>query len=177
MNETNIMSKKDIFKTIGFIFATMFGILFSIIYLFSIIDNIVYSIAYKHYDGTVISTNAVESYVSTTTRYRKTSSGSKQKITEHTTKYKQDIIVSFNNTESEMLDVSVDKNGYSINDKVSIYVSKTNPDNAKIHADVSNKTYLLKFFAFIGGYWTIYIILYKKFKQKNNINKSPTYLN
>ena len=166
MNENNVMEPKDCFKMIGLVFATLFGILFTIIYFFSIVDNIVYTVGYTHYDGKVKEVKVVESYISTTTKYHKTSSGHKTKTVEKTTKYKQDIVVSFNGREAKIDDTPVDKKGYMINDDVSIYVSNMNKDKVKIHADISDRAYLIKFLAFIGGYWTIYIFAFKRMKKK-----------
>lgn len=161
-NNTDNINGKEALKVIGFIFGGMFGVLFSFICVFSILDNIIYSTGYTHYDGIVIEADVVESYTSTTTRYKKTSSGRKQKITENTTRYRQDIVVEYNNTSSEMEDVSVDSYGYSVNDEISLYVSNSNPKDVKIHADISDKTYLYKFLAMVGGYWIVYFILLKK---------------
>lgn len=161
-NNTDNINGKEALKVIGFIFGGMFGVLFSFICVFSILDNIIYSTGYTHYDGIVIEADVVESYTSTTTRYKKTSSGRKQKITENTTRYRQDIVVEYNNTLSEMEDVSVDSYGYSVNDEISLYVSNSNPKDVKIHADISDKTYLYKFLAMVGGYWIVYFILLKK---------------
>lgn len=161
-NNTDNINGKEALKVIGFIFGGMFGVLFSFICVFSILDNIIYSTGYTHYDGIVIEADVVESYTSTTTRYKKTSSGRKQKITENTTRYRQDIVVEYNNTSSKMEDVSVDAHGYSVNDEISLYVSNSNPEDVKIHADISDKTYLYKFLAMVGGYWIVYFILLKK---------------
>lgn len=168
-NNTDNINGKEALKVIGFIFGGMFGVLFSFICVFSILDNIIYSTGYTHYDGIVIEADVVESYTSTTTRYKKTSSGRKQKITENTTRYRQDIVVEYNNTSSKMEDVSVDAHGYSVNDEISLYVSNSNPEDVKIHADISDKTYLYKFLTMVGGYWFIYLILLKKLIKRKKI--------
>lgn len=168
MSQTEILEPKKAFRQIGMIFAIMFGILFSIIYLFSIIDNIRYSIAYDYYDGTIIEAKSVESYLSTSTKYHKTTSGHKYKTTNTTTKYRQDIVVEYNNIETKIDNVSVDKHGYEVNEFVPIYVSKFNENKVTVHANISDRTYLLKFLLFVGGYWLIlYILFIKKRKLKN----------
>lgn len=168
MSQNKILEPKEAFKQIGIIFSIMFGILFTIIYIFSIIDNIWYTIAYKYYDGTIIEVKPVESYISKTTRYQNSTSGTKHKTTSTTTKYKQDIIVEYNDIETRIDDVSVDKKGYNINEFVPIYVSRFNDNHVKVHANISNRLYLLKFFIFVGGYWfLLYKLIFKKHKRRN----------
>ena len=163
-NITNNVDNKQAFKLIGFIFGGIFGAFFSIICIFSTIDHIVYSTAYTQHDGLIIETDEVESYTSTTTRYKKVG-GRRRKVTKTTTRHRQDVVVEYDNEIVEIEDVSVDANGYSVNDEVSIYVNKKNPEKVKIHADVSDHTFLVKLFAFLVVYWLIYFLLYKKRKK------------
>ena len=161
----NEMNGKIALKIIGLIFGGMFGVLFSIIGIFAIWDNIVYSTSYTKYDGVVKEADVVESYISTTTRYRG-NGRKKRKVVEYDTRYRQDITVEYNGTIVEMEDISTNKNGYSVNEEIPIYVNNNNSEKVKIHADVSDKNYLYKFFGIIGGYWVIYIILAKKTKEQ-----------
>ena len=130
-NITNNVDNKQAFKLIGFIFGGIFGAFFSIICIFSTIDHIVYSTAYTQHDGIIIETDEVESYTSTTTRYKKVG-GRRRKVTKTTTRHRQDVVVEYDNEIVEIEDVSVDANGYSVNDEVSIYVNKKNPEKVKI---------------------------------------------
>lgn len=161
---------KQIFKILFLIFGGMFGALFSIIYIVSIFDNIIYSNDYTYYDGQVIKADPVESYIATTYRYKKSTTGKKYKVEDKRTCYRQDLVVTYNDTTAELEDISTDIDGYTINENVPIYVKKSDPSKVTIHANVSDKTYLYKGLAMIGIYWLIYAIILittiKKHKQK-----------
>lgn len=166
----NYVSSKDAFISIGFIFGGMFGVLLCVISIFWVFDTVLYSTAYTQYDGVVVDASDVESYTSTTTRKYKSTTGKYKSKTEKTTRYRQDIIVAYNNTESSIKDVSVEREGYSLNDEVSIYVSNSNPNDVTVHADVSDVSSSWGIVVFLVIYWVVYISLAKRtaHKLKNN---------
>lgn len=169
MDNNVLISGKEALSGIGIIFGGLFGILFTVITLFWFFDTALYSSEYIHYDGVVVEADVVESYTATSTRRRKKSSGGYTTTTSTSTRYRQDLVVAYNSTETSLEDISTDKEGYSVNDPISIYVSKNNSNDVKVHADVSEDKSGYDLMIFLGVYWIVYIILVKRVKNSFKI--------
>lgn len=150
---------KTILRILFIIFGGMGGLLFTIICVVAIFDNIIFSNDYIKYDGTIINAKPVESYISVTYRSKRSTTGKKITVEDRHTCYRQDITISYNNTTVELTDVSTDIEGYTINENVSVYVNKNNSEKITIHYDVSDKTHIYKFITYIGVYWCIYLCI------------------
>lgn len=164
---------KAILRILFIIFGGMGGLLFTIICVVAIFDNIIFSNDYIEYDGVIIDAKPVESYISVTYRSKRSTTGKKITVEDRHTCYRQDITVSYNNTTVELTDVSTDIEGYTINENVSVYVNKNNSEKITIHYDVSDKTHIYKFIAYISIYWCIYLCIaiiptIKKRKNKHD---------
>lgn len=178
MNSANNMSSNNEngLKVIGLIFGCLFGCLFGILLVvlsvFCVFDTMIYSTAYTQCNGVVVDASEVESYLTTVTTRHKSTTGKRRYRTETKTveKYRQDIVVSYHDNKTvDFDDVSVSKDGYAVNDVISLYISNDNPDDVVIHADISNKNFLYGICIFTGIYWVVYVFCCKSFiKRKSN---------
>lgn len=140
-----------------FVFMFFFGLIFTVIVGINMFNTYKYKTDYDNYEGFVTKVSIVEPYkVTEESMDRRHGQWVEEK--EVIVKYRQDITVKYdNNKEKEFKDLKVDENGFSIEDKVPIYVSKIDKNDVVLNPSVMSNNECLVFTIICASFWTIYV--------------------